>query len=273
MLTRTIPATGQAVPVVGCGTYKGFDVDPGSAAQPRLEQVVRTLFDAGGSVIDSSPMYGRAEAVVGAVLGPAGGRERAFLATKVWTRGRAEGIAQMERSFELFGTRVIDLMQIHNLVDWRVHLPTLRAWQAEGRFRYIGVTHYTSEAHAELEGVLREERFDFVQVNYSLEDRAAEARLLPLAQELGVAVLVNVPFGAGRLLRAVAGRPLPDWAEEAGCRTWSQLLLKFVVSHPAVTCVIPGTGSPAHMQENSAAGEPPLLDAGQRARLTAWWTA
>jgi aryl-alcohol dehydrogenase-like predicted oxidoreductase len=273
MLTRPIPSTGEPLPMVGCGTWKGFDVDPRSAAQSRLDRVVSALVEAGGAVIDSSPMYGRAEAVVGAALAGTGLRDRIFLATKVWTSGRREGIAQMERSFALFGVTRIDLMQIHNLVDWRTHLPVLREWKAEGRFRHIGLTHYTASAHRELEAVMRAEAVDFVQINYSLEDRAAEARLLPLAQERGVAVLVNVPLGSGRLVEAVRGRPLPDWAGGLGCASWPQLLLKFVLGHPAVTGAIPGTGSPEHMVANAAAAREPLPDARQRAEIAKLWKA
>jgi diketogulonate reductase-like aldo/keto reductase len=271
MLSRPIPSSGEALPVVGCGTYKGFDVRPGSAAQPRLEQVVAAMMDAGGSVLDSSPMYNRAEAVAGAVLAETGTRERAFLATKVWTQGRTQGIAQMERSFELFRTERIDLMQVHNLLDWRTHLPIMRAWKAEGRFRYIGLTHYTASAHADLEAVMWAEPVDFVQLNYSLDDRAAEDRLLPLAHDRGVAVIVNVPFGAGRLLRTLASHSLPDWAPALGCTTWSQVLIKFVLAHPAVTCTIPGTGSPEHMAENAAAGEGPFPDVALRAEMVRFW--
>ena len=256
MTTRPVPSTGEALPVVGCGTYVGFDVEAGSKAYARLPGVVQALFDAGGSVIDSSPMYGRAEAVTGALLAAASSRPKAFLATKVWTEGRDAGIRQMQTSMQRLGTGTIDLMQVHNLVDWRTHLQTLRAWKAEGRIRYLGVSHYTPGAYAQLAAVMRSERLDFVQLNYSIEERAAEDELLPLAAERGVAVLVNMPFGgAGAgLLRRLGSRPLPDWAAEIGAASWPQLLLKFVLSHPAVTCVIPGTGRPEHMADNAAAG-------------------
>ncbi|WP_240980051.1 aldo/keto reductase [Ramlibacter agri] len=255
MLTRVIPSTGEALPVIGCGTYVGFDRAPGTAGFDRLPGVVQALFDAGGSVIDSSPMYGKAEAAVGQVLARLGQRERAFLATKVWTSGRAAGIRQMENSLQLLGADSIDLLQVHNLLDWQNQLASLRQWKAAGRIRYLGITHYTSSAYADVEEVLRGEALDFLQVNYSLEDQGAARRLLPLAAERGVAVLVNMPFGGGRMMRRLRDKPLPSWAEEIGCKSWSQVLLKFVLGHPAVTCAIPGSGSPEHMAQNAAAGE------------------
>jgi diketogulonate reductase-like aldo/keto reductase len=255
MQTRLIPRTNEALPVVGCGTYRGFDVSERSAEYSRLTEVVGVLLGAGGSVLDSSPMYGRAEAIMGRLLEAAGARERAFLATKVWTHGRAEGIRQMERSLSLLRTDHVDLMQVHNLVDWRTHLDTLAGWKADGRTRYVGVTHYHPGAHAELEAVLLQADVDFVQLDYSLEDRAAERRLLPLATERGVAVLVNLPFGGGGLLQRLSREPLPAFAAALGIATWSQLLIQFVLGHPAVTCVIPGTGDPEHMASNAAAGQ------------------
>ncbi|HYG43653.1 MAG TPA: aldo/keto reductase [Bordetella sp.] len=258
--TRPIPVSGEPLPIIGCGTYRGFDVDTGSSKYRELAGVLAALFAAGGSVLDSSPMYGRAEAVTGQLLAASNSRARAFLATKVWTQGHHAGIAQMEDSFKLLRTSRIDLMQIHNLLDWRIHLPVLRDWQAQGRVRYVGITHYTASAYDQVEAVLRAERLDFLQINYSADDRAAEQRLLPLAAERGVAVLVNRPFGGGGLLRRMQGRPLPRWAAEIDAGSWPQLLLKFVLSHPAVTCVIPGTGRPAHMRDNLAAGYGPLPD-------------
>ncbi|MGE0717150.1 MAG: aldo/keto reductase [Alphaproteobacteria bacterium] len=254
MRTRIIPATGEALPVVGCGTWRTFDVAAEPAARAPLAAVLGELFAAGGSVIDTSPMYGAAEAVVGDLLAEAGTRSRAFLATKVWTTGRNAGVVQMRRSFERLRTDRIDLMQVHNLVDWRTHLATLEAWKAEGRVRHVGLTHYTPSAHDELEAAMRAARVDFVQLNYAADDRAAEARLLPVAAERGIAVLVNQPFGGGGLLRRLRGRPLPGWAAEIDCKSWAQVLLKFVLAHPAVTCVIPGTSRPEHMRDNAAAG-------------------
>ncbi len=250
IIQRPIPSTGEMLPVLGCGTYRGFDVEVGGKQYSRLADVLGVLLDAKGSMIDSSPMYGRAEEVTGGLLQRLGRRSEAFLATKVWTSGRASGIAQMEQSLKLLRTDHVDLMQVHNLVDARTHLDTLAGWKAEGRTRYVGVTHYHSGAYPELERTLRREPLDFVQLNYSLDDRAAEDRLLPLAIEKGIAVIVNVPFGGGGLIQRLAREALPDFAAEIGCRTWSQLLLKFVLGHPAVTCAIPGTGNPAHMAEN-----------------------
>ena len=254
MHTRKIPSTGELLPVVGCGTWQTFDVGPSPAERAPRAEVLKVLFEAGGSVIDSSPMYGRAEAVVGDLLAEAGTRDKAFLATKVWTSGRDAGIAQMQQSMKRLHSDRIDLMQVHNLVDWKTHLPILKTWKAEKRLRYIGVTHYTESAHGELEAVMKAERWDFVQLNYALDDRAVEKRLLPLAQERGIAVLVNQPFGGGGLLRKLSSRPLPGWAGEIGCTSWAQLLLKFVLSQPAVTCVIPGTSRPEHMRDNAQAG-------------------
>lgn len=254
MRTRPIPATGEALPVIGCGTYVGFDVAPGSAEYQRLPGVLQALFGAGGAVIDSSPMYGRAETVTGELLAAAGSHAKAFLATKVWTRGRAEGIRQMEESLRRLQVERLDLMQIHNLVDWQTHLATLRDWKAAGRVRYLGVTHYTAGAYDALEAVMRAETLDFVQINYSADEREAERRILPLADERGMAVIINRPFGGGGLLRRLRARPLPPWAAEIGATSWAQVLLKFVLSHPAVTCAIPGTSRPEHMADNALAG-------------------
>ncbi|MDI3380087.1 aldo/keto reductase [Xenophilus aerolatus] len=261
MHTRPIPSSGETLPVIGCGTWLGFDHAPGSADYQRLPGVLAALFAAGGRVIDSSPMYGRAEENTGTLLAAAAGGATPFLATKVWTRGREAGIAQMEESMRRLRTQRIDLMQIHNLVDWKVHLATLRDWKAKGRIRYLGITHYTPSAHDEVEAVLRTETLDFLQINYALDDRAVEQRLLPLAAERGVAVIVNQPFGGGGLLRRLRDRPLPPWAAEIGCSSWAQVLLKFVLSHPAVTCAIPGTSRPEHMADNAAAGTGTLPDA------------
>lgn len=265
MHTRAIPSTGEPLPVIGCGTYLGFDHSPGSAAFAALPGVLRALFDAGGTVVDSSPMYGKAEAALGQVLDEAGVRSRAFVATKVWTTGRAAGIRQMEKSLELLRADKVDLMQVHNLVDCANHLATLRQWKAAGRVRYVGITHYTSSAYRDVEAVLASEKLDLLQINYSVQENEAARRLLPLAAERGVAVLVNRPLGGGGLLRRLRSRALPAWSSDIGCTTWSQLLLKFALSHPAVTCAIPGSGSPEHMAQNAAAGDGEIPD-------TAWWS-
>jgi diketogulonate reductase-like aldo/keto reductase len=273
MQTRTIPSSGQPLPVIGCGTWKGFDVGANKADRARLAGVLETLFAHGGSVIDSSPMYGRAEAVVGDLLTAGNSQGQAFVATKVWTQGRDAGISQMRRSMKLLQRERIDLMQIHNLLDWRTHLATLRTWKEEGRISYLGVTHYTSSAYGELEAVMRAETLDFVQLNYSLDDRLAEQRLLPLAVDRGIAVLVNLPLGAGRLIHTLQRKPLLSWAPAMGCASWAQVLLKFVLAHPAVTCVIPGTGQPQHMAENCMAGTGPFLDEKLCNELRSFWDA
>lgn len=269
MQQRTIPSNGEMLPVIGCGTWRTFDVGAKPEDRAPLAEVLRILFDAGGSVIDTSPMYGSAEAVVGDLLAAARSRDKAFIATKVWTSGHDSGIAQMRQSMRLLKTDRIDLMQIHNLLDWRAHLPTLRAWKTEGRIRLLGITHYTQSAHDELEAVLRAEKWDFVQLNYALDDRAVERRLLPLAAQRGTAVIANQPFGGGGLLRRLLPRPLPDWAGEIGCATWAQILLKFILAHPAVTCVIPGTGKPEHMRDNVQAGFGVYPDAAMLKRMVA----
>lgn len=273
MLTRPIPSSGEPLPVIGLGTYKGFDVDPKGIRRAELGGVLDALFSSGGSVIDSSPMYGRAEAAAGDLIAERQARDKVFIATKVWTEGRKSGIDQMNRSIKLLRTDHIDLMQIHNLVDWQTHLATLREWKAAGRIRYIGITHYSSSAHEELEEILRAEKLDFVQLNYSIEEREAEQRVLPLAAERGVAVLVNVPFGAGRLFGMLRGKPVPTWVREFGCETWSQVFLKFALANNSVTCAIPGSGDPAHMAENCRAGEEPMLDESTCKKLRELWDA
>ncbi|KQN50252.1 aldo/keto reductase [Pseudomonas sp. Leaf48] len=269
MLTRVIPSSNEPLPVVGVGTYRGFDVAPSDPAYKDLPAVLSALFEKGGKVIDSSPMYGRAEQTTGELLSIHEPRSPAFLATKVWTRGREEGIAQMEQSFALLQTDRIDLMQVHNLLDWQTHLPTLRQWKEEGRIRYIGITHYTASAYEEVEAVLKAEPVDFLQINYALDDRAVEKRLLPLCREKGVAVICNRPFGGGGLLGRLKDKPLPGWAAQVGIKSWPQLALKFLLSHSAVTCVIPGTGKPRYMAENAGAGFGPMLTDAQRQQLIA----
>jgi diketogulonate reductase-like aldo/keto reductase len=271
MHTRPIPRTGERLPVVGVGTWQTFDVAATAEdLQPRRE-VLRILFEAGGKVIDSSPMYGRAEAVVGALLEEMQALDKPFLATKVWTSGEAAGIRQMNESAARMRAK-IDLMQVHNLVDWRTHLATLRAWKAEKKVRYIGITHYTVSALDELAAVVRAEpAIDFVQFAYSINVRAAETRLLPLCAERGIATLINQPFDSGALFRKVRGRALPGWAAEIGCATWGQVFLKYILGHPAVTCVIPGTAKPEHMRDNAGAGVARLADAAERKRMAELW--
>lgn len=268
MLTRTIPSTGESLPVIGVGTWERFDIGLKDPKRSQLMEVLETLFAAGGRLIDSSPMYGKAEGIVGSLLKDMPAAPKPFIATKVWTRGKQEGIAEMERSLQLLGG-TLDLMQVHNLLDWRLHIETMSVWKAEGRIRYTGITHYTPTAHAELESVMRAASWDFVQLDYSLEDRAAETRLLPLAAERGMAVLVNRPFGGGGLIRKLRHEPLPAIAKELQCDSWAALLLKFILAHPAITCVIPGTGDPLHMRSILQAGIGPLPDAKQRDKMAA----
>jgi len=267
MRTRLIPSTKEPLPVVGCGTYRTFDVGALPEERAPLRAVLMTLFAAGGSVIDSSPMYGAAEGVAGELLAQTQNRSRAFLATKVWTSGKRAGLDQINRSFELLQDRRIDLFQVHNLLDWKVQLSTLRDLKSAGRIRYIGITHYSASAYAEVESVLRSETLDFLQINYAMNDTAVERRILPLAADRGVAVIVNQPFGGGGLLGRLSNQPLPSWAQQIDCRSWAQVLLKFVLSHPAVTCAIPGTGRPEHMLDNIGAGFGRMPDAALRARM------
>ncbi|MEX2451365.1 MAG: aldo/keto reductase [Rhodospirillales bacterium] len=267
LLTRPIPKTGEALPVIGLGTWLVFDVGLTQSEMAPRREVVKLMIDGGGSVIDSSPMYGNAEAVTGELVHDLGARKKAFFATKVWTSGRNSGIRQMDQSFRRMRTEVMDLMQIHNLVDWRTHLKTLRKMKESGKIRYIGITHYTSSALDDLADVIEKEPVDFVQMAYSVGERDAEERLLPLAAEKGVAVLVNRPYEGGDLFGATRGRPLPAWAAEFDCRSWGQFFLKYILAHPAVTCVIPGTGKPAHMLDNLQAGRGRLPDAAHKSKM------
>lgn len=268
MLRRAIPRSGESLPVVGLGTYQTFDVGDDRAAREPLREVLRALVEHGGSVIDSSPMYGSSEAVVGELCAELELRPRLFLATKVWTSGRDAGVRQMEQSLRRMRAESLDLMQIHNLVDWRTHARTLREWKQAGRIRYAGVTHYHSGAYDELERVMKTRQFDFVQLNYSIAEREAEETLLPLAQELGMAVIANRPFAQASLFSRVQGRPLPSWAAEFDCGSWAQFFLKYILAHPAVTCVIPATSKPKHMLDNLMAGYGKLPDEKARRRMT-----
>ncbi len=266
MITRPIPASGEALPVIGLGTWQVFDVPSTPEALEAPARVVEQLIEHGGRVIDSSPMYARAEKIVGDIIAGGVDRERLFLATKVWTDGKVSGMRQMERSAELMNTKVIDLMQVHNRRDLDVHMETIRQFQAQKRIRYSGVTDYRASALDDMEALMKKYRPNFIQINYSLGEHAADDRVFPLAQDLGIAVLVNRPFMSGRLFRAVRNRELPDWAL-AFADSWGQFFLKFIVSHPAVTCVIPATGDPRHMVDNLGAGAGPLPDAATRARM------
>ncbi|WP_255442394.1 aldo/keto reductase [Corallococcus sp. Z5C101001] len=267
MLTRPIPKSGEALPVIGLGTWQTFDVGGAANERAPLAQVLQAFLASGARLIDSSPMYGRSEAVVGELLRQSGQDKTPFLATKVWTRGKAEGAAQMQASLQKMGHGRMDLMQVHNLVDVDVHLPALRELKAAKKLRYIGVTHYARSAFDDLERHIRSSALDFVQLPYSLAMRDAEARLLPAAKEHGVAVLVMEPFDKGNLFRKMKGRPLPDWAAEFDCTSWAQFFLKFILGHPAVNCPLPATSDPAHLEDNVKAGLGRLPDEKTRARM------
>jgi diketogulonate reductase-like aldo/keto reductase len=269
MRTRPIPESGERLPAIGMGTWQTFDVGDGTAERRPLLEVLRIFVDVGGRVIDSSPMYGRSEAVTGDLLARLRSNREAFVATKVWTRGREAGIRQMRESFEKLRVQRMDLMQVHNLVDWATQLATLRSWKDQDRIRYIGVTHYQLGAFDELERIITEGLIDFVQLPYSLGTRAAEERVLPAAADNGVAVLVMRPFEGGSLFRRVRDRQLPSWAAEFDCESWAQYFLKFILAHPAVTCPLPATSNPEHMQDNVRAGFGALPDAETRKRMVA----
>jgi diketogulonate reductase-like aldo/keto reductase len=269
LIRREIPASGQSIPVMGLGTWQTFDVDPddGAALQP-LRGVLRAFHAGGGRVVDSSPMYGRSEAVVGELADELGIADELFMATKVWTRGAEAGIAQMQRSRERMSGGRLDLIQVHNLLDLQTHLETLKRWREEGRVRYIGITHYTDSTHDDLAALVEREPIDFVQFNYNIAARNAERRLLPAAADNGVATLINEPFESGRLFRRVRGTSLPQWArEEADVATWAQFFLKFIASHAAVTCAIPATSDPEHAADNIGAAHGRLPDTPTRERM------
>jgi aryl-alcohol dehydrogenase-like predicted oxidoreductase len=269
MLERAIPRSGEPLPIIGLGTWQTFDVGHHADARTRLSGVLGEFVAQGGTLVDSSPMYGSSESVVGDLVERLGLRARLFIATKVWTTGRQAGERQMRESMNKLRSDPIDLMQVHNLQDVGTHLATMRAWKGEGRIRYIGVTHYNAAGHAALARVLRVETIDFVQVNYSVAEREAERELLPLAAERGVAVIVNRPFAEGALLRRLQAKPLPGWAADIACTSWPQLLMKFVISHPAVTCAIPATSSVEHLRDNMIAGREPMPDTAMRERIAA----
>ena len=267
MLTRTIPSSGEKLPVIGLGTWRAFDVDLTADVRRQLGDVLSLFVKLGGRVIDSSPMYGHAEGVIGELTSVLAIREKLFLATKVWTRGKQSGIQSMERSMSLLRTNRIDLIQVHNLVDVNTQLATLEEWKQQGRIRYTGITHYESGALSEIEKLMRSKKFDFLQINYSLMEPEAEQSVLPLAQERGVAVIANRPFGAGDLFDKVRSKPLPDWAAEFDCRSWAQFFLKWIIGNPAITCAIPATNKPRHLEDNMQGGIGRLPDAKTRRRM------
>ncbi len=270
MLRKPIPGSNEQLPVVGLGTYNVFDVASTPAEIATRKNIVTRLVEAGGSLLDTSPMYNRSERVIGDVISAGVDRADLFLATKVWIDGQAAGIEQMQRSADLMNTTVIDLMQVHNLRDTAIHMQTIREWQEDGRIRYNGLTHYTAGAHSALMREMEAFRPDFIQINYSLGEREAEKRVLPMAQEMGIAVLINRPFQAGRLFRAVRDKPVPDFASDYA-DSWGQYFLKFIISHPAVTCVIPATSKPHHMVDNLGAGFGKMPDPAMRKRMAEYF--
>ena len=267
MGTRPIPASGERIPLVGMGTWLTFDVGGYPELVSQRALVLQRFFELGGGMIDSSPMYGTSEQVVGECLQLLGPQRGLFAATKVWTPMRWLGIQQMEQSMKRWELPRFDLMQVHNMLDWETHLETLKAWKSEGRIRYIGITTSHGRRHEAMEAALRREPFDFVQLTYNLLDRKAEERLLPLAMERGIAVIANRPFRHGDLFDIVEGKPLPPWAGEIGCDNWAQFFLKFILSHPAVTCAIPATTQVDHMTQNMGAGRGELPDETTRRRM------
>ncbi len=269
MLKHKIPSSGEELPVIGLGTSGVFDVGGGTAERAPLREVLSVLTAAGGSLLDTSPMYNRAEAVSGDLTAALGLRDRMFIATKVWTRGKEAGLQQIETSMRLLKSPVLDLVQVHNLLDLQTQLANVRQLKEQGKVRYTGITHYTVASHTDLASVIQREPVDFVQLNYSIVTRQAERRVLPLAAERKVAVLVNRPFEDGALFARVRGKPLPAWAAEIDCQSWAQFFLKFIISHPAVTCVIPATAKPEHMVDNVRAGHGRMPDEKLRERMAA----
>lgn len=267
LIQRKIPASGEKIPAIGMGTWQTFDIGDDPAAMAQLADVIAVFFEQGGRLIDSSPMYGRSEAVVGELLRLTGNRQNVFAATKVWTNGRQNGIEQMNNSLERMDVDVIDLMQIHNLRDWQVHLPVLQEWKKMGRLRYLGITTSHGRFHDGLAEIMRTIDLDFVQFTYNLDDRIAEQRLLPIAKERGIATLINRPFQGGYLFRRMKGTSLPEYSKEIGCTSWAQFFLKWIVSHPAVTCAIPATSKVHHMRDNMQAGFGTLPDGTLRQRM------
>ncbi len=266
MIARPIPSSGEKLPAIGLGTYSVFDVSSTAEEIATRQEIVDLLLGEGGSVIDTSPMYNRSEKVIGNVIDAGSPREAMFIATKVWTNGRDAGIRQMQRSAQLMNTDVIDLMQVHNLRDTDIHMNAIRDWQQDGRIRYNGLTHYTERAFDRLEAAMKKHEPDFIQINYSLGEREADERILPLASDMGIAVLINRPYQSGHLFRPLSGKSLPEWATEFAT-SWGQFFLKFIISHPAVTCVIPATSKPHHMSDNLEAGFGQLPDDTVRQRM------
>ena len=267
ILSRAIPSTGELLPAIGLGTWRGFDVGESEQERTPMKNIIKTLYENGGRVIDSSPMYGQAENVVGETTTELKLNDSLFIATKVWTSGLENGKQQIEQSFQLLKRKKFDLLQIHNLTDWQTHLKTLQILKGEGRIRYIGLTHYIDGMHPIMADIIRKNKVDFVQVNYNIRSRNADRVLLPAAQDNGVAVIINPPFEEGALFQHVRGEKLPDWAVEFNCKSWAQFFLKFIISHLAVTCAIPGTSKADHMLDNITAGFGGLPNLLQREKM------
>ena len=265
--TRIIPSTGEALPMVGLGTWQTFDVGHNQPVKSELKEVLKTLVNLGGSVIDSSPMYGRSESVIGELSSSLRLSSKIFGATKVWTQGKSQGMDQMKRSMERMSQSPMDLMQVHNLVDWKAHLQTLFDWKEKGNIRYVGITHYQAGAYERMAHIMKNYPLDFIQVNYSVGSPDAGDALLPLAQDLGLGVIINRPYQGGSLFSQVRNKSLPPWAREIECSSWAQFFLKFILSNPAVTCAIPGTSQQHHMKENLEAGMGQLPNALKRRQM------
>ena len=270
---RRIPKTGETVPAVGLGTWQAFDVGGDARETAHAKRTLEAFVGGGGRLVDSSPMYGSAESVTGQLAAELGVQGKLFVATKVWTSGERAGVRQMEDSMRKLRVERLDLMQVHNLVDADTHLRTLRDWKKSGRIRFLGVTHYHSGAHAELGRVIERGDVDFVQVNYSLAEPEAEQRLLRIAAESGTAVIANRPFAGGAAIRQIKSKRLPDWAKDAGIASWAQFLLKWILGHPAITCVIPATRNPDHMADDLEAAKGPQPDESMRRRMAEYWSA
>lgn len=273
MIKRKIPLSGELLPIVGLGTWQQFDVGLSEEERRQLTEVLTLMIEKGGRLIDSSPMYGRAETVIGELAAPPSINPNLFYATKVWTTGKEAGIQEMNDSMAKMRRKTLDLMQVHNLVDYKTHLQTLYKWKEEGKIRYIGITHYTASAHETLERVLKSEKIDFVQFNYSIRERNAEKRLLNAAREKGVAVIINEPFESGSLFNVVKGKKLPEWAAENDIQSWGQYFLKYIVANEAVNCVIPGTSNPKHVVDNMGAGFGRLPDEKLRLKMIEYLSA
>lgn len=271
MNTRKIPSSGKSIPIVGLGTWQTFDVGESESEREPLKEVLKILVEVGGSVIDSSPMYGNSEKVVGDLTTALQLKPKIFEATKVWTTGKENGIDQMTTSMNLMNAMPMDLMQIHNLVDWKTHIQTLKKWKEEKKIKYIGITHYHQGGYAEMEKIMKSEPLDFIQINYNLAVRDAAERILPLAKDKGIAVLINRPYEGGSLFGKTKGKEFPSWAKDFEAESWGQLFLKFILAHPAVTCVIPGTGKPHHMRDNVKAGFGKLPTDAEEKKIIEWF--